>query len=152
MRALLKARRIAALGTVDDDGAPFVSMVPFAVEPSQGCLVIHVSGLAAHTRHLQQRPGLSLLVTAREVHGKPVHALPRVTLDGAAEALEPGSPGWKACRGAYLKRFPEAEPMTQLGDFRFIAIRITGGRHVAGFGAARDVDEEEIQRVLRAMT
>lgn len=151
MRALLKARRTAALGTIDDDGSPFVSMVPFAVEPWQACLVIHVSGLAAHSRHLQQRPGLSLLVTAREVHGKPVHALPRVTLDGAAGRLEPGSPEWKACRDAYLKRFPEAEPMTQLGDFRFVAIRVTGGRHIAGFGAARDVDEEEIRRVLRAM-
>jgi heme iron utilization protein len=127
-------------------------MVPFAVEPLQGRLVMHVSGLAAHTRHLQQRPGLSLLVTAREVLGKPVHALPRITLNGVAEPLEPGSPQWNAFRGAYLKRFPEAEPMTQLGDFRFVAIRVTGGRHIAGFGAARDVDEDEIQRVLRAMT
>ncbi len=152
IRALLKARRTAALGTIDEDGGPFVSMVPFAVDPSQGCLVIHVSGLAAHTRHLHQRPRLSLLVIAPEVHGKPVHALPRVTLDGAAEPLEPGGPEWKASRDAYLKRFPEAEPMTQLGDFRFVAIHVTGGRHVAGFGAARDVDEEEIQRVLRAKT
>lgn len=49
LRALLHARRVAALGTLGDDGNPFVSMVPYALEPSLGCLVIHVIGLAAHT-------------------------------------------------------------------------------------------------------
>ena len=33
LRALLSAQRVAALGTLDDDGQPFVSMVPFAVDP-----------------------------------------------------------------------------------------------------------------------
>jgi hypothetical protein len=32
-------------------------MGPYAVVPSLGCLVIHISGLAAHTRNLQARWG-----------------------------------------------------------------------------------------------
>ena len=56
--------------------------------------------------------------------------------------------GWQALRAAYLARFPEAEPMTQLGDFRFVALRPVAGRHVAGFGAARSVDNDEWARVL----
>ena len=55
-----------------------------------------------------------------------------------------------ACRAAYLERFPEAEPMTQLGDFRFVALHLTGARHVAGFGAARSVDVDELAQVLNA--
>jgi putative heme iron utilization protein len=149
LRALLHTQRTAALGTTDEDAAAFVSMVPFALEPTLGCLVIHVSGLAAHTRHLQARPRVSLLIMQSEVAGQPVHALPRVTLEGEASVLEPDSPQWLACRVAYLTRFPEAEPMTQLGDFRFVAVHVTGARHVAGFGAARDVDGAEVRRVFR---
>lgn len=148
LRTLLHAQRTAALGTTGDDGAAFVSMVPFALEPSLGVLVIHVSGLAAHTRNLQARPRVSLLVMQSEVPGEPVHALPRVTLEGEASTPEPDGAPWQACRAAYLARFPEAEPMTQLGDFRFVAVHITQARHVAGFGVARDVDEEEVKRVL----
>lgn len=149
LRLLLHGRRTAGLGTCADDGSPFVSMVPYAIEPGQALLVLHVSSLAAHTRHLRARPRVSLLVTEPEVAGAPVHALPRVTLDGEAALLEPEDARQPACAAAYLARFPEAEFMTQLGDFRFVAVRVTGARHVAGFGAARDVDAGEIEQVLR---
>ena len=39
--------------------------------------------------------------------------------------------------------------MTERGDFKFVAIHVTGARQVAGFGAARSIDEDEISRVLR---
>ena len=148
LRALLHSRRVAALGTLGDDGNPFVSMIPYAMEPSLGCLVIHVSGLAAHTGNLQARPNVSVLVMQAEVQGEPVHALPRVTLDGLARVLEAGTPAWETCQAAYLKRFPEAQFMTQLGDFRFVGIALNGARQVAGFGAARSIDKDEVRRAL----
>lgn len=150
LRELLLARRTAALGTLDAraPGQPFVSMVPFAIEPSGRRLVLHVSGLAAHTRNLLAHPRVSLLVTAPEVDGEPVHALPRVTLDGIAEPLAPDSAAWRTARAAYLARFPEAEPMTALGDFLFVSVALQGARQVAGFGAARSVDAEELVRLL----
>jgi putative heme iron utilization protein len=147
-RTLLDASRIAALGTTQDDGTPFVSMVPFAVEPQQRCLVIHVSDLAAHTRHLQTRERVSMLVMAAETPDKAVHNLPRVTLQGGASLPARNSALWSACKAAYLKRFPDVEPMTELGDFRFVSIHLDAARHVAGFGAARTVDTEELRRVL----
>ncbi len=136
------------MGTIADDGAPFVSMVPYAIEASLSSLVIHVSKLAAHTGNLQARTKVSLLVMQPEVEGKPVHALPRVTLEGQARVLDVNTPSWGACRTAYLERFPEVEPMTQLDDFMFVAIHITGARQVAGFGAARTIDEEEVRLAL----
>ena len=90
LKTLLNMQRVAALGTIDDAGAPFVSMVPFAIEPQLHCLVIHVSGLAAHTRYLQARERVSLMVMQAEVAGEPVHALPRVTLDGIATVAQRG--------------------------------------------------------------
>ncbi|CAN5349091.1 pyridoxamine 5'-phosphate oxidase family protein [soil metagenome] len=136
------------MGTLGEDGHPFVSMVPYAPEPSQGCLVIHVSNLAAHTGNLQARPDVSMLVMQSEAAGQPVHALPRVTLDGRARVLEAGTPAWEVCRAAYLARFPEAEFMAQLGDFRFVAIELTGARQIAGFGAARSIGREEVRQAL----
>ena len=152
LRALIQSRRVAALGTLDADQAaqPFVSMVPYAVWPQGAALVAHLSGLAAHTRNLQIHPQASLLVMAGEVAGEPVHALQRVTLDVVAETPERDSEAWLSARHAYLARFPEAEPMTALGDFRFVLLRPAGARQVAGFGAARSVDADEIRRVLTA--
>ncbi len=151
LRTLLTSQRTAALGTLGEDGLPFVSMVPYALEPHSACVVVHVSGLAAHTRNLQASPKLSLLVKQAEVAGEPVHALPRVTLMGQAIFLAPDTPAWVEGRAAYLARFPEAEPMTQLGDFMFVAIELTGARQVAGFGAARSLDAETIKGVLRPL-
>ena len=148
LRGLLHSRRIAALGTITDEGTPFVSMVPFAMVPALGCIVIHISGLAAHTRYLNARPAASLLVVQSEAPGEPVHALPRATLEGQARILEPDSDAWRACRAAYLQRFPEAQPMTELADFMFVAIDLKGARQVAGFGSARSIDEEELRLAL----
>lgn len=148
--SLLHAQRVASLGTIADDGGALVSMVPYAIEPRLGCLVIHVSDLAAHTRNLQVRPRASLLVMQPEAPGEPVHALPRVTLEGTARVLDPHSADWQTSRTVYLQRFPEAELMTQLGDFKFVAVDIKGARQVAGFGLARSIDEEEVRLALTA--
>jgi hypothetical protein len=67
LHALLQTQRVAALGTLCEDGTPLVSMVPFAIEPGGACLVIHVSGLAAHTHNLQAAPAVSVMVMQAEV-------------------------------------------------------------------------------------
>lgn len=148
LRSLLDARRVASLGTLADDGCAQVSMVPFALNRDSGRLVIHVSELAAHTHNLRVRPRVSLLVMQAETPGEPVHALPRVSFDGVASVLPPGSAAWQSCRASYLDRFPEAEPMTQLADFSFVAIDVKGARQVAGFGSARSLEEDELRLAL----
>jgi putative heme iron utilization protein len=152
LRTLLSSQRVAALGTLGEDGLPFVSMVPFALEQHSPCVVIHVSGLAAHTRNLRATPQVSLLVMQAEGPGEPVHALPRVTLMGQATVLPPGSAAWTAGRAAYLARFPEAEPMTELSDFMFVAIQLLGARQIAGFGAARSLDADAVASVLQPLS
>ena len=149
LRALLKSQRVAALGTLGADGHPFVSMVPFAIDPRSGTVVIHVSGLAPHTRNLQASPKVSLMVMQAEAAGEPVHALSRVTLEGTAAVIPPDSPMWQSARAAYLQRFPEAEPMTELGDFRFVDIDMESAHQVAGFGAARTLDADALAQVMR---
>ncbi len=151
LRALLARQRVAALGSLDDDGAPFVSMVPFAVDPVSARLVIHVSALAPHTHHVLARPQVSLLVMQPEIEDTPVLALPRVTLNGQAHAIGLESGLRSDAQQAYLARFPEAEPMTHFSDFMFIGITVATARQVAGFGAARSLDADEVAAVLKPL-
>ena len=152
LRALLSSRRTAALGTRDASGEVSVSMVPFAIDPEAHELILHVSALAAHTGNMQRTPRVSLLVCAPEVAEEPVHALPRVTLDTLARTAEPDTDEARSARRVYLNRFPEAEPMTALGDFRFVRLQLLGARQVAGFGAARSLPADEVRRALAPAT
>ncbi|MDP2418767.1 MAG: pyridoxamine 5'-phosphate oxidase family protein [Hydrogenophaga sp.] len=148
LRDLLNQQRNAALGTVGPSGAPFVSLVPYAVDTRQRCLVIHVSALASHTGNLQREPRVSMLVSESAVEGEPVHALPRASLEATAELLAPHTHEALACQTVYLLRFPEAALMTELSDFRFVRLQVHAVRQVAGFGAARSLDREEVRTAL----
>lgn len=156
LRELLHTQRVATLGTVDAQNCPQVSMVPYAIAqlPQSSVLVLHVSGLAAHTRHLEARPEASLMVMQAEVANQAVHALPRVTFSVRTQTLDSSPPNhgnhaiYAICRAAYLSRFPEVEPMTALPDFRFVVLDILQARHIAGFGAARTIEADDIQRLL----
>lgn len=148
LRELLHSQRVASLATLGDDGAPTVSMVPFALWPQAGEVVIHISGLAAHTRHLQRQPRAALMVCQAEQAGEPVHALARVSIDVTALPCPADSAEQAAARAAYLARFPEAEPLTELGDFRFVRLIPLGARLVAGFGAARSVEAAELRAAM----
>ncbi|MCB2018018.1 MAG: pyridoxamine 5'-phosphate oxidase family protein [Hydrogenophaga sp.] len=148
LRELLFSRRTAALGTLDETGRVFVSMVPYAIDCETREIVLHVSGLAAHSGNMRRSAQVSLLVCAPEPDGEPVHALPRVTLDAVTRFAEPGAPEAGRARDVYLQRFPEAEMMTTLGDFRFVLLTVQGARQVAGFGAARSLPADEVRRAL----
>lgn len=150
LRTLIEQRRTAALAVTvtapsDDQGglAPLISMVPFAWCREFGCIVLHVSALAAHTAAMQQHAAVSILFCAPEVPGESVHALERVSLQGVASTPPQSSVLWSGARAAYVARFPESEFMTELPDFRFVCITPSLARHVAGLGAARNVDAND---------
>ncbi|MEI6636554.1 MAG: pyridoxamine 5'-phosphate oxidase family protein, partial [Planctomycetota bacterium] len=100
LRSLLSTRSVAALATLHD-GRPSASMVPFVATMHDGRLrfVIHVSGLAAHTRDMRYVPDVCLLITAPESPDVPPQALPRVSIVGRVEFItgeHPDRPSLKA--------------------------------------------------------
>jgi putative heme iron utilization protein len=139
---------VAGLGTLHE-GAPFVSMVPYAVSADGEAFVIHVSRLAAHTKDMLAEPRVSLLVMQAEGEGASAQALARVSIQGEAAEVRKGSAEEKACRDAYLARFPEAAPLTEFADFSFFAIRPSAARFVAGFAQAMSVAAGTLAQVLR---
>jgi putative heme iron utilization protein len=143
----LLALPVAALGTLHD-GAPFVSMVPVVPEPDGAGFLIHVSRLAQHTRDLMADDRVSLLFMQPLDADQDPLALPRLTLQGAAEAIPTDSEAHESAAEAYLARFQQAEMTLGLGDFSFFRIRPRSGRLVSGFGQALSLDAKQIQAGL----
>lgn len=146
---LVRSREAAALGTLHA-GAPFVSMVPYAVLPDGSGFVVHVSRLAGHTKDMLAAPQVSLLVMQPEGEGVAAQALARVSIQGEAREMARESDGERECREAYLARFPESAPLTEFGDFSFFVIRPSQARFVAGFAQAMSVTAETLAATLRA--
>ncbi|NWG73803.1 MAG: pyridoxamine 5'-phosphate oxidase family protein [Rubrivivax sp.] len=86
LRRLLDPRPVSALGTLHR-GEPAVSMVPFVLPRGQDRLVVHVSGLAPHTRDMREHPRVGLLVMAECATDMMPQALPRVALQADAVTL-----------------------------------------------------------------
>lgn len=148
IRDLVQRRKTAALGTLHRDG-PFVSMVPFAISRDGSAFLIHVSGLAAHTRDMLANPRVSLMVSEGEESGLMPQALPRLTITGNARQLERDSPEYERATNAYLARFPDSEMMFGLGDFSLFAITADTVRWIAGFGAATSLTPAVLSQSLQ---
>ena len=147
LASLVRGRQAAALGTLHD-GAPSVSMVPYALLPDASAFIVHVSALAAHTKDMRADARVSLLVMQPEGEGTQAQALARVSIHGEARELPKGSPEAAAASQAYLARFPEAAPLTGFGDFAFFAIRARQARFVAGFAQALSLQGATLEKVL----
>jgi len=146
LQQLLHGRMIAALGTLHQ-GAPFVSMVPFAVA-RDGSLILHVSRLAAHTRDMLNNSEVSLLIAELESSGKMPQALARVTFQGRAQMLERDSQKHIDAREVYLSRFPDAASLFEFSDFNIFIIKPVSARVIAGFGQAVTITGEDLATSL----
>ena len=149
LRELLAGRKVAALGTLHG-GAPYVSMVPFALLEDGSAFLIHVSELSAHTHDMLGDPRVSLLITASESAETLPQALPRLTVLGQARRIDDEAAELALARASYLERFPESEPMFGFGDFSLFAIRPEALRWIGGFAGAQSLTPEEFAEAVRA--
>lgn len=145
--ALLRSQAVASLGTLHQ-GDPAVSMAPYAVLGAAGSLVIHVSRLATHTADMLAHPAVSVMVTALPEADVPPQALARVTFRATAAPIDRTDPGHGPARDAYLRRFPETEPLFGFGDFALFAIVPRNARFVGGFGQAATITSKPLQDLL----
>ena len=143
VRDLLTSSRVLALALVVDQ-APVIGLLPFAATPDSRGLVVHASRLARHSSGLQAGASFDALIHEPVVQGVEALRVKRLTLRGDVLPLEPDTPVHSAARAVYLMKFPEAEPVTTLGDFAFFLLRVQGGRLVTDFGAAANVTAETL--------
>ena len=127
-RKLLRAARVGTLASAAD-GQPFASLVTPACAPDLSLLLL-LSDLSEHTRHLRAEPRCSVLVTGTPEGANPQTA-PRVTVTGLAERIADA-----ALKARYLAVHPYAALYADFGDFSLWRIRPLGGLYVGGFARA----------------
>lgn len=143
---LIAASRWAALATSAGKG-PMASMVSYAVEPGMTGLLMFLSRLARHTRNLEENPAASLAISVPDTpEVLDPQTLPRVSVQGWVEPVERTSSEFGAAWAVYSGRFPSAAPRLQLGDFTIFRLHPEEARYVGGFGAARTVRGDALQR------
>jgi hypothetical protein len=127
-RRLLRAARAGTLAT-SAQGQPFASLVTPACAPDLALLLL-LSSLSEHTRHLRAEPRCSVLVAGTPADANP-QTTPRVTVTGTAEVVDDA-----ALKARYLAVHPYASLYAGFGDFALWRIRPAGGLYVGGFGRA----------------
>lgn len=147
LRHLLQGGEVAALGTLHN-GEPAVSMVPYAILPGTGTIIIHVSRLATHTQDMQRHPGTSLMVMAPRALDTPVQGLARVSLGATAALCGPDAAAYAGSRAAFLAKFPTSEPMFGFGDFSLVTLTPRSVRFVGGFGQAWSATAAQYQHAM----
>ncbi len=127
-RRFLRAHHIGVLTTHSKSvpGYPFGSVVPFVCDHA-GRPVILISGLAEHTRSLEQDARTSLVVHEMTVANT---AAPRLSVVGDAARCDDDA----AATARYLRAFPDAEQLLSLADFAFWRIELREALFVRGFG------------------
>jgi heme iron utilization protein len=127
-RKLLRAARVGTLAS-SLAGQPFASLVTPACAPDLALLLL-LSDLSEHTRHLRADPRCSVLVAGAPESLNPQTA-PRLTVTGIAE--QAADPTLKA---RYLAIHPYAAQYAEFADFSIWRIQPLGGLYVGGFGRA----------------
>src|SRR6266704_2502162 len=113
---LVRRCKVSALGTLHE-GAPSVSMVPYAIIKDPFAFVVLVSVLSAHTGDMLESPSVALMIVEPESETKPPHALARVSVQGRAQPIAKTDPRYATARASYLARFADMSGLFELGDF-----------------------------------
>lgn len=145
---LIRTHRQAALATVDGDGMPFAAMVAYAYEPASGGVLLHLSTLAAHTRHLLANPRAALLIAEQDDGRDDVQTLARITLTGSAQVVALDDPAYAAARACYLERLPAAAMLFGFGDFSLFRLMPERARYVGGFARAYTLTALQLRELM----
>lgn len=127
-RALLRAARGGTLAT-QAAGQPFASLVTPATAPD-GSVLMLLSGLSEHTRHLRDEPRCAVMV-AGAPNGPNAQTRPRLTVTGVA-APEPDP----ALKARWVALHPYAAFYAGFADFALWRVRLAAGHFIGGFASA----------------
>ncbi|MCB1746941.1 MAG: HugZ family protein [Gammaproteobacteria bacterium] len=144
-RELLAACYDGVLATlsVDVDGYPFGSVVPYCLDRDARPVIL-IASIAQHSKNVRHDARVSLTVFDRGVDE--LQTSGRVTYLGECERLAPG-PVLDDVRERYFRYFPEAMDYDRTHDFAFHAITPRRVRYIGGFG---DIHWFEPDRMLVA--
>ena len=125
------------MATSTRGGQPFASLVTPACAPDLSLLLL-LSRLSEHTRHLMADPRCSVLVSAPAETANPQTA-PRVTVTGMARMIEDPS-----AKARFLAVHPYASLYSEFGDFGMWRIKLAEALLVGGFAQAHRLKQADL--------
>ena len=135
-RRVLRAARAGTLATADG-GQPFASLVTPATMPD-GSVLMLLSGLSEHTRHLRADGRCSVLV-AGPADGANAQTAPRLTVVGTAVREDDA-----AAKARWVALHPYAAFYADLPDFTLWRLRPERGTFIGGFARAFRLTGDEL--------
>lgn len=145
---LVRATRWAALASVGARG-PLATQVAWSADPELTGGLLHLSRLAAHTRHLYDDPRAALSLSAADDGREDPQTLPRVSLEGEVRPLARETAAWEAARARYLARFPAARQWFDFTDFTLFHFAVARARYVGGFANAHTLGSDDLRAAAR---
>ncbi len=140
VQQLLIESRISFLASMGEHG-PETSMAPFAIH--EGKILLHLSSLAKHTRNIERKANIGMMICTPERLDDSPLALPRLSLQGKATHVDDEDMADEKL--AYLKRIPDAEQLFSFADFCLFQLTPSHIYWVGGFGKARKVSLQQWQ-------
>ncbi|MBN2907855.1 MAG: pyridoxamine 5'-phosphate oxidase family protein [Rhodobacteraceae bacterium] len=142
-RTLMAEARFGALAVLRD-GAPFVTRIALAPDPTGGILAL-VSDLAPHTGALRADPLCALLVGEPGPKGDPL-THPRLSIQARAHFISRDAPNHATLRAAYLAHQPKAQLYIDFADFHLVHLAPLDGHLNGGFGRAFRLTADDLTR------
>ncbi len=137
------------LATIDADGSPQASYLPFA--PLLDGLGIVVSRLAAHARNLLERPQACALIVSDKPAQDGNYARARISIDVLARPAAPESEAAALIWTALEKRHGEiVATLRGLPDFSALVLEPFHARLILGFAATYELDGYRSLEHIRA--
>ncbi len=137
IQTLLANTHIAFLSTVGEH-TPETSMCPYAV--LNGDIVLHLSGLAKHSKNIQGNQNVGLMICAPETADSSPLALARIGFTGKIEPVPQAEQ--TMYQQVYVQHIPDAKLLFSFSDFTLYRIQVDTVHWVGGFGKARKVPVE----------
>ncbi|NMM83647.1 hypothetical protein B2J88_04625 [Rhodococcus sp. SRB_17] len=135
-RTFLAERKTVVISTKDQNGEPFLSIVPFAIH--EDSLYVYVSEIADHYAYLHNAETACVLIHGGESESANLFGIERARFDcTVTECVEEGHDDVFENLGARTNA--KMVDLLRTLDFHLFRLTPKQGRYVVGFGKAFDV-------------
>ena len=147
IREFREGFRSVILATMDEDGVPEASYAP-CVSDAAGNHYVFVSGLARHTRGLEETGTASLLFIEDEQATRNIFARRRLSYRCDASLVLRDSIDCETILNEFSEKFGTImKTLQQLPDFRLFRLGPKSGRYVSGFGQAFELEGQRVEQL-----
>lgn len=137
------------LSTISTEGKPNASYSPCVIDDQKN-IYIYVSGLATHTQNLHATNKASVMFIDDESQTSQIFARRRLVYECTATLIPGNSSQWQFIIQRFENSFGNIiQIMRDLPDFRIFQLTPTSGRFVIGFGAAYEVDPNNLNTLVQ---